>query len=265
MTRRDRPTRLRRCGAALWAAAALGGCGGGDGADADDERRSEASVLISQAGKTTLAKATARQYLDFHTEPARKVAFTMDGVVDIGADDSRGTIRYEAFEGVDPGTEVEIITFDDIDYFRQGGEESWLKTETTEEDAIANSSDVPDGLRNLGAVTNDARARGRESIRGVPTTRYTATVDAERIPDTLPPEQRDTARRKLQVLKEPELPVQVWIDDAGVIRRLSYEFDLDNLRAPSAGEERMVATIDLFDFGVDARVQAPPPEQTVEE
>lgn len=265
MTRRDRPTRLRRSGAVFAAALALVGCGGGGEGGGDEQRRSEASVLIAEASRATLAKGTARQYLDFHTEPARRLAFTMDGVVDMRADDSRGTIRYEAFEGVDPGTEIEIITFDDIDYFRQGGEETWLKTETTEEDAVANSQDVPDGLRNLGAVTNDARARGRESIRGVPTTKYTATVDAERIPETLPPDQRDTARRGLRLFKEPVLPAQVWIDDDGLIRRLRYDFDFDNLRAPSNGEERMVMTVDLFGFGTDARVQAPPPEQTVDE
>jgi hypothetical protein len=258
MTRRDRPTPLRRSGGVLLAVLALAGCG-------DDEQGSETSRLIEEASRTTLAKGTARQHLDFRTEPGRKLAFSLDGLVDMAADDERGTIRYDSFEGVAPGTEVEYVTFDEIDYFREAGTESWLKTETTEQDALANSSDIPSGLRRLGAVTNDARPVGRETIRGVPTTKYEARADLVQSLRTVPPEQRDEALKLARIHKKKEMPAQVWIDSGGAIRRLRYDLDFDNLRIPSNGEDTIVVVVDLFEFGVDARIQPPPPEQTVEE
>jgi hypothetical protein len=248
------------------AVVALAGCGGSaDSGDGDRERRSEASVLIERASRATLAQGTARQYLDFRTEPQRKLAFTAEGLVDMAGDDERGTFSYESFQDVDPGTEIEYITFDEIDYFRQAGTESWIKTKTTAEDALANSNDVTSGLQRAGAVSNDARPVGRESVRGVPTIKYEATTDLARVPQSVPADQRDEALKVLRIYKTRELPFQIWIDDDGLIRRIRYDIDWDDLHVPSNGEERMVVVLDLFEFGVDARIQPPPPEQTVEE
>jgi hypothetical protein len=267
MTRRDRPTPLRRSGVVFALVLALAGCGGGAGNDGGDdpEKRSQASILIEDASRATLARGTTRQYLDFHTEPERKVAFTAEGVADMRADDERGTFRYEKFEDLEQGTEIEFIFHDEVDYFRAGGTESWIKTKTTEEDAVANSNDVTSGLQRAGAVSNDARPVGRESIRGVPTIKYEATSDLNRMVETLPPDQRDEAEKMLRVFKTRELPFEIWIDDDGLIRRMRNVIESDDLILGLGGEDRMVAVLDLYDFGADARVEPPPPEQTVDE
>jgi hypothetical protein len=50
------------------------------------------------------------------------------------------------------------------------------------------------------------------------------------------------------------MPFDVYVDDSGLVRRLAMEL------AITAGAESvtMLMSMDLFDFGVDVNVQAPP-------
>ena len=51
------------------------------------------------------------------------------------------------------------------------------------------------------------------------------------------------------------LPVDVWLDDAGVVRRLRVSLD-------SAGT--MTTTFDVYDVGADVTVEPPPADRVVE-
>jgi hypothetical protein len=257
---------LRRSGAVFLAAVALAGCGGGGGDDGGDDQ-SRASIIIADASRKTLAAGTAREHVEAHTEPNRSMDFETEGVVDFKADDTRGTFTYHAFEGLDPGTKIEAITHDEIDYFKLPGDENWVKTETAPQDAIANSTDGASSLRWLGIVTDDARVQGKQAIRGTQTTRYSAVIDLRKVGKEIPAGERLAYSAVVQAFKNPRIPVTVWIDDrTGLIRRMHHELPFSNIKAPPPeGEKALVATADWYDFGVEARVEPPPPDQTEEE
>ena len=179
--------------------------------------------------------------------------FTMRGVLDIENDDVRARITYRRFPDLPPGTRVDMITVDEIDYFRPQGTRRWVKTETSEDDAVANALDVPSSLGSLGAVSEDVERIGRERLAGVQTTRYSATVDTDRVAEALPDDEAERYRSKIKPLQGDELPMGAWIDGEGMIRRVGYRMSV-----PRAGAERIVVKIDLSDFGLPVDIEPPP-------
>jgi hypothetical protein len=79
----------------------------------------------------------------------------------------------------------------------------------------------------------------REEVRGVSTTHYRARFDSKKLDEYLP--------------KGADPVVEAWIDDAGVVRRVSVP-DADG-----------VTVVEYFDFGVDFDVEAPPADEIVSE
>jgi hypothetical protein len=238
---------------------AIAGCGNGEEADEGDPAASRA---IRAASAATLARGTARQHIDFRTEPDGTLDFSVDGLVDFEADDERGTFTYRAFPGVDLGTKVDIITVDEIDYIHVPGESIWLKTKTTEQDAISNATDIPSSLRYFGDVTEGARAEGSEIVRGVRTTRYRVTVGIEEPPPGLDAEGRERYKRTIRAFKDKRLPAKVWIDKRGLIRRIAYTIEFATLARLMGREDGVDLVAELYDFGVPAHITPPPPERT---
>jgi hypothetical protein len=70
-----------------------------------------------------------------------------------------------------------------------------------------------------------ARKAGSETVHGVQTTHYRATIDPRRFPETVSESERERARKTVEVLGrlDPTLldpmPVDVWVDADGLIRR----------------------------------------------
>jgi len=257
---------LRRSGAVLVALLALAGCGGGGGSDGGDDQ-SRASIIIADASRKTLAAGTAREHAEFHSEPKRSMDFVTDTVVDFPGDDFKGTFTYNAFEDLEPGTKLDAIHHDDIDYFKLPEEQKWTKTKTSAQDAIGNSVDVTSALRWFGEVTDDARVEGKETVRGAPATRYRAILDLRKVAKQVPPGQRLAYSAVVRVFRDPRIPFKIWIDDrSGIIRRMENEISFANLKAPAPeGESKLTGFAEWYDFGVEARIEPPPPEQTEEE
>ena len=104
-------------------------------------------------------------------------------------------------------------------------------------------------LASFKQVSGAVEGLGDETVRGVPTRNYRLTLDLERLIETAPPDKRAELRRELEERKEKTQPVEVWIDDAGLARRIGFVVD---------GEP---VTVDFFDFGIDVDVEAPPADQ----
>lgn len=103
----------------------------------------------------------------------------------------------------------------------------------------------------LGA--KDAKAAGKEDVRGEPTDKYTVTIDLEDAIDALPEGERQALERSTASLKEKEFPAEVWLDGQGRLRRLRYGIGGEGDK-PSP----ITSTIELFDFGIPVSVEAPP-------
>jgi hypothetical protein len=104
-------------------------------------------------------------------------------------------------------------------------------------------------------ATSEIEERGSERIRGVATTHYSARIQLDKVGERISPE----ARRELRKLTEgagiDELPIEVWIGDDGLVRRITMDWH------PQGGS--FTTRIDFFDFG-DVQVAVPDPKQAVD-
>jgi len=101
---------------------------------------------------------------------------------------------------------------------------------------------------------------GDETLFGVPTTHYKGTLDLRDLPATLPELDQDEGRAAVRSIIDQTgltaIPVEIWIDDGDLVRRLI-------LGMPIAAGLTVPVTVDFFDFGVPVRVKPPPPGQVV--
>lgn len=95
---------------------------------------------------------------------------------------------------------------------------------------------------------------GEESLFGTETTHYRATVDVEQLVDNAPANVQKAVRASGMVHEGATLPVDVWVDDAGLMRRLDLKGQLGDV-------DNVALRLDLYDFGTDVDVKVPPPSK----
>jgi hypothetical protein len=207
-------------------------------------------------------------------------SFTGEGAFDYRR--QRGRIVYDmsGLSKVDPELKglgrMEMI-FDGLVFYMQmdslrtqvPGGRSWLKIDLRKAGAGADLGSLsPLGqspaqqLDYLRAASKKFERKGKEEIRGVETTRYLVVVDVRKAAqlgaESAPPEFRDQIRRKVAEAVGrtdlEELPMEVWIDDEGLPRRIETMFGSTILG--DGGTMNM--SMDLFDFGVKVDVTPPP-------
>jgi hypothetical protein len=113
-------------------------------------------------------------------------------------------------------------------------------------------------------ASGDVVARGSETIEGAPTTHYHALVDLSRYATEAPAAQRSAIQADAQALARltgsSSLPVDVWIDDQGRVRRFSTE---EQVCTP-AGKLHEQITMGLYGFGPQQPVTVPAPSEVNE-
>ena len=121
--------------------------------------------------------------------------------------------------------------------FGPGTEDKWEKdTEDVGEDTELSNLSPQHLLSLLREASSETRRVGEEEVRGDATVRYRLTVDC------------DTAELDC----EGSSPVDVWIAEDGVVRRIAIDDD--------DGE----VTFEFFDFGADVDIEAPPADQILD-
>jgi hypothetical protein len=109
-----------------------------------------------------------------------------------------------------------------------------------------------------GAVAN----LGSQSINGVPTTHYSATLQMSRILDRLPGDQQAAAKAALEKLGSAgSIPVEVWVDAQGRVRRMQMSlsgFAGSSASSPTTAGIGGSITIDFTSYGPVPEVVAPP-------
>jgi hypothetical protein len=119
------------------------------------------------------------------------------------------------------------------------------------------------GLDYLEGVS-DVEEVGSDDIRGTPTTHYSGTLDFDRVAEDLPAEQASAIRKVSELSGIRKAPIDVWIDDDGLPRRMTYSFANPGATTESPALGGMTMTTDFFDYGTDVRVEVPPPGATVD-
>jgi hypothetical protein len=110
---------------------------------------------------------------------------------------------------------------------------------------------------------------GREEVRGVDTTHYTATVDVAKAAAAVPAAMRATVEKIRDLLGIADIPTEVWIDGDGRARRVSQTIDYAQTRSPrtipaEALPKQVKVTVDYYDFGAPVSVSIPPSGDVVD-
>jgi hypothetical protein len=125
-------------------------------------------------------------------------------------------------------------------------------------------SDPSHMLDYLRAISDGVTNQGPQVLDGVRTTHYQASIDLSRLADAAPASDRDALQKASSQLEQATggqgLPVDVWIDGAGLVRRM----DMSITGAAGAGagagmQETMVAN--FTDYGPQAPPSPPSPDQ----
>ncbi len=110
----------------------------------------------------------------------------------------------------------------------------------------------------LRAVSSNTTKVGTETIRGVQTTHYRATIDLDRYPNLVPAAQRPSVMRSVKVLETAlgshTMPLDVWIDSHNLVRRIALDFG----ECVSNTSFRFGMTMDLYDYGPQSKPSIPP-------
>lgn len=119
-------------------------------------------------------------------------------------------------------------------------------------------------LEYLHAMGGEVRRSGTETVRGVSTTRYSGTIDLNKVMEKLGAGESGAAKAAVdQIISQlggGAIPVQVWVDDQHMVRKMEIAFPI------TAGGQKLesTVTIEFFDFGSTEPVHVPADSETYE-
>jgi hypothetical protein len=254
-----------------------------------DEATGENGVVIDDtfaaAAASTMHAGSARVRMTM-TLPVPGMGentVTIEGLADFSTGDGQmtmdmGALMGDAVAALGGDLTVEIRVVDGVMYMHYPetmaqfmGGTPWLSIDAG--DALGGDSQGLAGpfgqsdptryLEYLAAVSSGVEEIGREPVGGVDTTRYHAVIDFSKAIEQVPDENLDALGldadafavqlSEMQGLLGSEMPVDVWIDDDGLLRRMSMDMSV----AGQAAHLQM----EIWDYGVDVNVEAPPADQ----
>ncbi|MFJ4277432.1 hypothetical protein [Streptomyces massasporeus] len=262
--------------AGILAGTVLVGCGddgdSGDGtrgtsADASAGTREQGTRAVRSAYDRTAEEDTAKVRLRVQTS-AQGASQTANGqgVVDLDDGDSVMTLTME-------GQRIEQRVIDQVLYQKMPkgqapGGKPWIKIDlgkvAGQQGTDGRSmSDPAQSAAYAKAITDkDVTEKGSATVNGVKTTHYRVSVDVAELPEG------DTLRKQVG----PTLPMDVWLDDEGRMRRQQIDMTVKapeatqrSSGASSAPEKVTVRTVmDFTEFGTEVEADAPPAGQVTD-
>lgn len=244
-----------------------------------------APVVLSEVAAATSGAGTARVQVRTEASAGAQgsgssfdATSTVEGVVDFAEGEAQLVTELPT------GGEVEQRIVDGVLYVRlpevarADRDKPWAKIVLPEAGGLGQFNDPAQGLSLLREAAGPLTEVGRERVRDADTVRYRTELDVAKIPVPTPAAgaagQPDPAQVLRRLLGDAPLPVEVWVDDAQRIRRLTLVLPLGGLTggadepgsstspAPAAGAHpaggAATTTTEYFDFGVAVDVQAPP-------
>jgi hypothetical protein len=232
-------------------------------------------LIAAAAGKTAAAGSARVETSVLVVDPGRgQTRFSGKGAFDFEQRKGEMTLRLieggeGAFGGQSKAVFVDTSVYYQLPAGALGGGKRWIRLDLQN---VADASGIDFGplvqgsqadpsqyLLWLSALGPGVTKITEEEVRGVPTTRYRAVVDLNLLAGQAPPGKEAEWSAYVQTLRDriglEFVPVEVWVDGDGHIRRLYHEHGF----APEG--KRATVTTELFDFGVDVNAKAPPAEQ----
>lgn len=226
----------------------------GEGAFDEASGRASFAVDMSSFAKLLgglvagLAGPNAKDLPDFDDPAGWKIDVVQDG--------DGGYVRFPALDEQLPDGKTWIRG--DTGDVSAGG----VDFDEFEQFARTDPRDLLDSLR---AVTSTVETVGLEQLRGVETTHYRAVIDPAELGKLAGAEQEKSQSLVDQLTAQSGLgpiPVDVWIDDAGLVRKLSMAFEATE---PGTSESSAVSmSFELWDYGEAVAIALPPASDVVD-
>ena len=251
-------------------------CGGSDG-----QREVSPDSAVAEAATRTAEAGTSRVAYEAELsggELPRPLTLAGEGEFDY--DGQKGRLAYEMSGAFDSRFEVVVnglVMYMKLPREALGGDlprgKEWLKIDVGtlgEENGVdlgqlmQTRQDPAQFLRYVRGAAERVEEVGEEEVRGAQTTRYRMQVDVVKAVnqslDDASPKMRRAARAAAEDLAEDvgkrTVPVEAWIDEEGLVRRVRMAFDV---RAEGATRPRHAEmAMEFFDFGVDVTAKPPP-------
>jgi hypothetical protein len=261
----------------------------------EEEQQQEAAApeptpveVVQVAYKKTASAKTAK--VDFTTTMTglpNGTSFEMAGQGVVDFENQRANLLMQT-----PMGEMEMRKIGTVIYQRMPealqtqlpGQKPWLKMDfdaMTQEQFGASLSDLQGNVPNdpaqqlsyLQGVSDSVEDLGEEEVRGEPTTHYRAVLDLEKASA----EQGEQARQVYDQLEQQfgttTVPVEVWLDKDGLVRRYEMSVPLpippnqssqQGASGGSQGQGQITIVEEFYDFGTPVNVEEPPADQTVD-
>jgi hypothetical protein len=251
--------------ASLLATLMLVGCAG-------SETVSLESVAL--AATTTQKSGSSRMTMEMSVEVGgKRMKVTADGAIDYKR--ARGWMIMDlgalsALTEGRPAPRITMLFEGNTIWMRmppelapQAGGRPWMRTPVGGSGLNAGMQS-PDPSQMLGAlrgVSNSVEKRGRKNVRGVDTTLYRAEIDLDKAMAEAPAREREQARAMLKLFGGADsMPTDIYIDDAGRVRRMLVEYEYEVFEQKTSAEMRF----DLYEFGTQVSFKRPPAGQVAD-
>jgi hypothetical protein len=262
----------------LLAILAVAGCGGGsaqpsstDQVDISTSAAPQAQAVLA-AGQKTSAERSAR--VSFRATFTGDTSGTITGEGVVSQRQGHLTMDLGGLTGV--GTGQAEIVFDKLVYYMKlppGSGASlppgkdWFKLDFAKlgkqqgldlsQLMQLNQSDPSQALDFLQGASDDFEEVGQEDVRGEQTTHYKGTVDLRKVAEEAPADVQEQYRKLSELAGDKKVPMEVWIGDDGLVRKIAF-----TQAVPNGGSVKMEE--ELYDFGTDEQVEVPSDDEVVD-
>jgi hypothetical protein len=125
-------------------------------------------------------------------------------------------------------------------------------------------NDPRDVLEALRGLSGDIETVGSEELRGVETTHYRALVDPAQLVRDATATNADAASivDRLSQTGVAEVPLDIWIDGNGLVRKLALDVDVPEATSGQGGSVSLA--FELWDYGERVAIDVPPAAQVAD-
>lgn len=236
---------------AVLALAASAACGSGSKGAATDSLTPLAQV---RAAAQTVSEGSSKLALTSDTKVGSQDV-KVDG---LGAFVTAGGVTSGTFTLTLLGKKVEEKILDGVLYLKIPGQASYYKLNVSDlvGTQLADSSSPTNSAKLLAAI-DGVKKVGTATIRGTKTTQYSGTIDVKKAVAKFQGGALQGVIDKFSSSGVTSIPVQVFLDGKGRLRRLSEHVVL-TIQGQTADS---TTQLDLFDFGTKVEVTPPPADQ----
>jgi len=143
-----------------------------------------------------------------------------------------------------------------------GGQGSWIETDADDASSVTDSfggagtGSPSDFIASLEDANAEVTELGTEEIRRVETTNFRALVDLVELSASMSAEEQSSLEADFGDIHTSEFPTEFWVAGDGLLCRYSMEITED-----AGGSASFV--FDMFDYGADISIEAPPADEII--